>query len=259
MKELKGLFKRKIEKVGERVCEHCGSDVPIYKQLNKEISVCLECDNKRVKQQAEHFRVERKRLAIMRLVEKYESNPYEELVTYDDYVPETKTQKQALETSLEFQSIDNTTLFFQGKPGIGKSHLAFCVSENWKKQGKTSLFIDVPTLLQTIRNSYNRGSIYSEEELFRLIDDVDLFVLDEIGAEHAGTTGSESWVTDILIRILNSRRNKRNIYTTNYQSKMLKQKYGIYSSRLISRMMENAKVIIMDGPDHRLKGLSQSV
>mgnify|MGYP001209309040 CR=1 FL=1 len=256
MQELKDLFKHKIEKIGERVCEHCGSDVPIYKQQDREISVCLECDNKRVKKRVEKFRKERKYTSIMRLVEKYESPPYEETVSFDDYVPKTETQKQAKETAMNFETLDSTTLFLQGKPGIGKSHLAFCVAENWKEQGKTSLFIDVPTLLQTIRNSYNHGSIYSEEELFRLIDDVDLFVLDEIGAEYVKSDGSESWVTDILIRIFNSRRNKRNIYTTNYQSKMLKQKYGVYSSRLISRMMENAKVIVMDGPDHRLKGMS---
>lgn len=256
MQELKDLFKYKVEKIGERTCEVCGSSVPIYKQQEQEISVCLECDNKRLKEQVEDFRKNRKHTGIMRLVGKYESPPYDEPVSFNDYIPKTETQKQALETAINFESLDKTTLFLQGKPGIGKSHLAFCVAENWKEQGKTSLFIDVPTLLQTMRNSYNHGSIYSEEELFRLIDDVDLFVLDEIGAEYVKSDGSESWVTDILIRIFNSRRNKRNIYTTNYQSKMLKQKYGVYSSRLISRMMENAKVIVMDGPDHRLKGMS---
>ena len=90
----------------------------------------------------------------------------------------------------------------------------------------------------------------------RLINDVELLVLDDIGAEYVKSeNGMESWVTDILYQIVNSRQEKLNVYTTNYTGKELQKKYGAMSGRIISRMMSNSKIIKLDGSDHRLKNL----
>src|SRR5699024_5852170 len=125
-------------------------------------------------------------------------------------------QRNAKEIAMSFHDLEQTTLFIQGKPGVGKTHLSYCISEFWKEQDKTSLFVDVPNLMNTIKSSYNRNSYFSEEELMRLINDVDLLVLDDVGAEYAkDNDGLENWVSEQLIKIINFREGKRNVYTTN--------------------------------------------
>lgn len=254
MKSLSSLMNAmSIKKTGERTCEVCGSAVPIYERNGEKVSRCLKCDDQKLKDQMEAYRIEREHKATERLIEKYEIPPYNEPVTFDDYVPETESQNKAKQIAMKFSEMEQTTLFMQGKPGVGKTHLTYCVADNW--QG-TSLFMDMPGLSGTLKNSYNYNSTFDEEELMRLIANVDLFVLDDIGAEYVKKDdGMESWVTDVLYRIINSRQGKRNIYTTNYKGKELQQKYGNLSGRIISRMMANAKIVKIDGQDYRLKGL----
>lgn len=259
MKGMSDVFKKygSVEKVGERTCEQCGSLVPIYKRNGNEYSHCLNCDNEKLKSDMESFRKKREVKAVTRLIEKYEILPYKNSVTFDDYVPETKSQHNAKEITMSFPDIKETTLFFQGKPGLGKTHLSYCIAEKKKYEGKSVLFIDMPGLTATLRNSFNYNSIFSQEELMRLIDDVHLLILDDLGAEYVKSdNGMESWVSDILYQIVNMRQGKLNIYTTNYKGKELQQKYGLMSGRIISRMMSNAKIIKLDGDDHRLKGLN---
>lgn len=255
MKSLKRMFSS-IKKIGERTCNECESIVPIYKQGGEEISYCLNCENIKLKNEMEEYRRGREKRAVNRLVEKYEIQPYQKSVTFNDYVPSTQSQRNAKEIAMSFHDLEQTTLFIQGKPGVGKTHLSYCISEFWKEQDKTSLFVDVPNLMNTIKSSYNRNSYFSEEELMRLINDVDLLVLDDIGAEYAkDNDGLENWVSEQLIKIINFREGKRNVYTTNYDSKTLQKKYGMLSGRIISRMMNNAKFLKIDGHDYRLKGL----
>lgn len=244
---------KSVKKVGERTCDECNSIVPVYERDGEKVSHCLECENKTLKKQVEEYRIERKDNALNRLIQKYEIPPYQNKPTFDDYQPITDLQNQAKQTSVDFPNLEETTLFFQGKPGLGKTHLSYCVANEWEG---SSLFVDMPGLMSTIRSSFNYQSSFSQEELMRLINDVDLFVLDDVGAEYVKSeNGMESWVTDILYQIVNSRQEKRNIYTTNYKGKELQKKYGPMSGRIISRMMANAKIIKLDGNDHRLKGL----
>lgn len=252
---MKSIFEmmKSVERVGERTCEQCGSTVPIYKNNGEEVSICMTCENNQLQKKTMQFYEERKNRAIERLIKKYEIPPYNEPITFDDYQPQTASQKEAKNIAMSFADMKETTLFLQGKPGVGKTHLSWCLADGWHK---TSLFVDMPGLLGTLRSSFNRGSTFSEEEFFRLVDDVDLLVLDDIGAEYAkNENGMESWVADILYRIVNAREGKRNIYTTNYRGKELQQKYGNLSGRIISRMMSNAKIVKIDGQDYRLKGL----
>lgn len=248
---------KSIKLIGERKCEECGSTVPIYERDNKKVSHCLNCDNQRIKHDMEQFAKDREKKAINRLIEKYEVLPYPKPVTFNDYQPQTEMQRQAKEIVMSFSTLEETTLFFQSKPGRGKTHLSYCLAIEFKKQGKDVLFVDMPSLMSTLRSSYNYKSDFSQEELMRLIKDVDLFVLDDVGAEYAKSDdGMESWVTDVLYQIVNSRQEKMNIYTTNYSGKELQKKYGAMSGRIVSRMMSNSRVIKLDGDDHRLKGLN---
>src|SRR5690625_979672 len=170
---MKGVFEmmKSVEKIGERTCEQCGSTVPIYKNNGEEVSICMTCENNQLQRKTMQFYEERKNRAVERLIKKYEIPPYNEPITFDDYQPQTASQKEAKNIAMSFADMKETTLFLQGKPGVGKTHLSWCLADGWHK---TSLFVDMPGLLGTLRSSFNRGSAFSEEEFFRLVDDVDL-------------------------------------------------------------------------------------
>lgn len=73
--------------------------------------------------------------------------------------------------------------------------------------------------------------------------------LDDIGPEYVkiNTVGHESWASDVLYKIFDMRIDKSNLCTTNFSEKELTQKYGNNGPRIISRMMNNAKGIQLEG------------
>lgn len=125
-----------------------------------------------------------------------------------------------------------------GAPGVGKSHLAVsmlkAVNEHIKPDA-SCLFISVNEAMRLIRGSFNnKQSKYTEEYMTKLMGQVSLLVLDDLGSEasfKSGTNEASDWVQGILFGILNKRN--RTIITTNLTSEELTK---IYNPKILSRM-----------------------
>ena len=255
-----------IKQLGTRTCESCGEEVPIYERGGQEISHCMVCENNRLKEQ-EQRNFEPKEVRQLKLrARKIENIPVElEPADFDSYYPKTDSQRQAKECAMKLVKgeLQETSLVLQGKSGTGKSHLCKATGGEFRKQRNEKghqlsvLFVDTPTLMKRIQGTYKRDSDLSEEIILQTIFNVDVLILDEVGAERSKPDpgGFETWSGDILLQIMNARQTKRNLYNTNYTSADLKQKYGeVQAMRILSRMMNRAKVIKVEGPDHRTKG-----
>ncbi|MEK4800687.1 ATP-binding protein [Oceanobacillus sp. FSL K6-0118] len=133
-------------------------------------------------------------------------------------------------------------LLFTGSYGTGKSHLSVSITKKLMEQGYECLFLSLPKLLTKIKQTYNKEGI-TEAELLQVIQRVDLLVLDDIGAEQR-----TAWSNSKLFEILDDRAGKSTIYTTNLNSRELKNHV---SERNFSRMMERTNVIVMNGSDYR--------
>src|SRR5699024_4308474 len=105
---------------------------------------------------------------------------------FDNYKPKNETQSDALETIKLFAegNHEKTTMFFQGDTGIGKTHLSMGAYKEFRSKGKSTLFIDLPSLLASIRNTYSGHSDMNQDKIMQLIKDCELLVLDDIGAEY---------------------------------------------------------------------------
>lgn len=267
------IQKKLIERYGDkyrtgttRKCEKCGGDfseVEMY-AMDKEdwIVVDRNCPRCLVEYEDEEIRQRANQQIIKRKIEehKYFSSIPQELrnVSFEDYQPRNDSQKQALDICQSFANdeLEQTTLFFQGDTGLGKSHLAYSIFDQKINEQKLAIFIDVPKLLKKIRKSYQDNSNLTEDEILSKINNCDLLVLDDVGAEYVkDNNGFENWAGDILFQIVNGRQGKKNVYTTNFTSEFLNQKYGMMSKRILSRMMYNAKVVKFAGDDYRLRGL----
>lgn len=165
--------------------------------------------------------------------------------SFKTFVTDNETFKAAAKNLHHFvKQWEPGSVLLYGSYGTGKSHLAYSASKMALAAGKTSLFISVPMLLTKIKETFNRKSETTEAELIEYLIEVDLLVLDDIGAEGAG----EQWAQDKLFLILDGRQGKRTIYTTNLDGAELESKIG---GRNYDRMAESLKVFTMVGESYR--------
>ena len=82
-----------------------------------------------------------------------------------------------------------------------------------KAKGFTVLYMNVPQLISTIKNTYNNDTNMTEQELAKIISDVDLMVFDDYGIN------MNEFATNKMFELIESRIGKHNIFTTNLDEK----------------------------------------
>jgi len=223
-----------VDDVEQSRCRYC-EDKKLAKELNFP-QTKQESERRRLLNRANHF---------TRLPEDLTG------AMLNDYIAETPEQQKAKRLAIDFITNFNgkQSLVFSGDPGVGKTHIAVAIHNAIAKE-HTTLFLKSTQLLDLIKASYN-GVGYSEMDVLDTCADVDLLVLDDLGAEYAKEGDSESWASDILFKVIDSRLGKSLIVTTNYSESLLEQKYGYNGKRITSRLSDDAEKIRIVGKDRR--------
>ncbi len=169
--------------------------------------------------------------------------------TFDNYESKNKSQEKAKKISERFVEVfskdEPINLVFTGAYGIGKSHLAKSITDGVIDKGYSSIFISVPKLLTKFRSSYNKEAKFSEGEVIEALNSVDVLVLDDLGAEK-----KSDWSWEKVFEIVDSRQGMHTIFTTNFETKELKNKLGDRNfSRIVNR---DTTVVKIEGDNHRL-------
>jgi len=244
-------------------CPKCGTPVNVIQIVRngEEVKVdkCLCCDNKRLQDDCNEYYRDHEIRKAQSLFNKFSliTNDVEQ-ATFDNYDPKNEDQRLAKIGCVwyveNFHDLNKgfQSMLFQGSYGLGKSHLARAICYSLKETGVSAIYVNVPELLSMIKGTFKKDSKNSEIELLDALNKVKLLVLDDIGAEYVKADGVESWATDKLFQIINSRVGKPTIYTTNYNSGDLTKKYGVHGGRIVSRMMQRTKVMKFSGKDHRM-------
>ena len=174
---------------------------------------------------------------------------------FGNYKPQNTSQETAQTLALtlcnEYPAV-NQGLLFMGNVGVGKTHLAVSILKGLTERGFKCLFYDFASLLKEIQDSYNSNTKTSELAVLSPVLNVDILVLDELGASKP-----TDWVRDTMAHIINSRYNdkKLTLFTTNYlderkndRDEVLEDRIG---TRLRSRLYEMCKTVSMEGKDYR--------
>jgi DNA replication protein DnaC len=193
---------------------------------------------------------------------------YEEC-TFANFEPFTPSLRGGLDKCLRYCSgypylgptDEGLGLLFTGSSGVGKTHLAVAVlHELVTQKGAQGQFWDFHSLIREIRNCYNPETKSTELEFLQPIIDIDVLLLDDLGAWRM-----TDWMVDTLFYVLNGRymAKRTTLVTTNLQdvapkaakedeslrrSEYLVERIG---SPLRSRLVEASLVIDLKGDDYR--------
>ncbi|HYE81664.1 MAG TPA: ATP-binding protein, partial [Clostridia bacterium] len=112
--------------------------------------------------------------------------------------------KQAFETvaeyteKFEFYKEAGIGLILKGGPGCGKSHLAAALCQELIFKGYIVKFALVPIILDDMRKSYGKKPTEGEQDILKQMAEVELLVLDDMGAEK-----STPWVIEQMFILIN--------------------------------------------------------
>jgi len=144
------------------------------------------------------------------------------------------------------KAFDNLLLW--GAPGLGKTFVCHCIAKDLLDAGKTVLYQTVPRLCKVLEDyRFNRDSMADPDEMLTAIDEVDLLILDDLGAE-ISTSVTSAALFDVINQRLLTR--KHTVISTNLPPDALELRY---SQRITSRFVGNYKRIKFFGEDVRVK------
>lgn len=177
--------------------------------------------------------------------------------TFEDFRPEgqglhgeaRRNLEGAFRLAREWALQPDGWLLLLGGNGCGKTHLAAAIARDRIEAGDTVAVANVPDLLDELRASFAPNAKQSYNRLFNRLLEVDLLVLDDLGAQQ-----SSPWAEEKLYQLLNHRHLARShtVVTAN-------MKVGDFEPRIRSRLadLQVSTVYEILAPDYRTGGIPQ--
>jgi DNA replication protein DnaC len=106
--------------------------------------------------------------------------------------------QKAFQTSVEFAVNPQGWLLLTGPSGCGKTHLATAIANQRLDSGAAVFYTTVPDLFDTLRAMLTSSQKYTQ--LFSWVREVELLVLDDLGAHR-----SSAWTSEKLLQLFDYR------------------------------------------------------
>jgi len=167
-------------------------------------------------------------------------------MAFDNYKPTNESQQEALDKLKTF-TVGRDSICLYGDSGVGKTHLALSVARKARFENMSVLAVKAIDMLTRLKRTYDRKDDETEINIMRLLKDVDLLVIDDIGQEK-----TTEWVRSKFYEVIDYRHGRRStIYTTNLSSGETERKEG---QALVSRIWGAEICLRIKGRDYRQTG-----
>ena len=201
------------------VCPFCGGagyvrlDVPVGHPSFGQPVPC-KCKERELE---ERHRLEEER-RLLELDRFFSLKPFSDK-TFATFNPNAVGVAEAYKAARKFAEdpvgAQNRWLVLLGAPGTGKTHLAAAIANQRLTAGSSVFFAVVPDLLDHLRSAFAPSSEVPYNEMFETIREVEMLILDDLGAQN-----STAWATEKLFQLINHRYNYRmpTVITSNVQA-----------------------------------------
>ncbi len=138
-------------------------------------------------------------------------------------------------------------LLLMGSTGTGKTFLSNCIAEALMRRGNSVIYLSANQLFEALADHAYSREDPGQAENYGWILDSDLLIVDDLGTEL-----NNSLVSSELFFCLNERaiRRKSTLISTNLTMNQIR---AGYSERVVSRLMENYRLLRLYNSDIRLK------
>jgi len=155
--------------------------------------------------------------------------------------------RMATEFTQDFDTKFNNLLLY-GRTGLGKTFVCHCIAKDLLDTGHTVLYLTAPRLFKIIEDyRFNREALEEPDEMMDAVIDVELLILDDLGAEFSTIVTNTALFDIVNQRILEK---KPTVISTNLSPQELE---AHYSERIVSRFTGHYKMIKFIGEDIRVK------
>lgn len=235
-------------------CDICKDRGYVEKLGIFEKCICL----KRLQEQLRYRKSNLRRRVDKENFRTFKIDKFDDTIEYE-ISPELNIKKTAraqieiiLAQSLNFiENFDNEntkSLIFYGGVGLGKSFMCSAIAKEMMDKGKSVVYYTANELVDMLQlYTFDRESFFKEHiiEDYRDLDDVDLLIIDDLGAEL-----TNNFVKTSLFNIINNRiiKDKKLIISTNLNPMELKERYD---ERIFSRIIMYTDAYKFVGEDLR--------
>ena len=155
------------------------------------------------------------------------------------------SNRSALRAAQAFAENPQGWLLIMGRTGRGKTHLLAAIGHECLARGQLVVYASTPDLLDHLRATFEPGSRVGYEERLRALREVEVLLLDDLGAER-----DSGWGEEKVWQLLNWRYERRlpTAITTNVA-------IADFPPRLVSRLGDVSLVrqVIITCDDYRLR------
>lgn len=165
-----------------------------------------------------------------------------------------KIKERCIDFVSNFDNPDTKNLFFTGDTGLGKTFLSNCIAVALLQKGKTVIYQTAPKLFDLIMDykmRYEKPDGFKQDEYLALFD-VDLLIIDDLGAETQNSSRLSELFNIINTRLLSQKaKNTKTLISSNLSLETMQQIN--YGDRIISRIIGDFYICKFFGEDLRIK------
>ena len=213
--------------INEGVCSRCaGTGLIAHPDGSSEICPCGAWEKAQSRSSVNRARIPKRYLG--KTLDSFENRKGDPV--------RTALKQGAKSWATDFANADRG-LLLHGVTGCGKTHIAIGILHEVITRGHSGLYCNVTDLLTRLRHSYHSEAEEREERILEEADNVDLLVLDDMGAEAV-----TDWVRDRLYLIVNRRYESQKllIVTTNCDHAELRERIGRRTASRLYEMCEDS-------------------